>query len=55
MLIPASCGVHGPGRNDDALRLHHLNAGNCDLIVPANLNLGAEFPEILHQVIGKES
>jgi hypothetical protein len=40
-------------RNDNALRLHRLNAGNSDLIVPANLNLGAEFPEILNQVIGK--
>ena len=41
------------GRNDDALRLHRFNIGDCELIVAANLNLGAEFAEILNQVIGK--
>jgi len=41
------------GRNDNAVRLHYLNVGDCNLIVPANLNLGAEFPEILNEVVGK--
>ncbi len=41
------------GRNDDAVRLHCLNVGDCNPIVPANLNLGAEFPEILNEVVGK--
>ena len=41
------------GRNDDVLRLHRFNIGNCELIVAANLHLCAEFAEILNQVIGK--
>jgi hypothetical protein len=37
----------------DSLRLHGLDIGDLELVVAANLNLGAEFPEILNQVVGK--
>ena len=41
------------GRDDDALRLHCLDLGNGNLIVAANFDLRAEFPEILNQVVSK--
>ena len=40
-------------RDHDALRLHGLDLGNCDLVVAANLDLRAQFPEVLNQVVGK--
>ncbi len=40
-------------RDHDALRLHRLDLSNRDLVVAANLNLRAQFPEILNQVVGK--
>ena len=43
----------GPGRNDDAFRSHLLDLGNRHLIVAANLNVGAHFADVLHQVVGK--
>ena len=54
--IDADAGIlrrAGTGRNHDALRLHGLDLSDRDLIVAAHLDLRAEFPEILHQVVGE--
>lgn len=42
-----------PGRNYDALGPEIFKFADRDLVVAANLNLGAEFSEILDQVVGK--
>src|SRR5208337_3943759 len=54
--IDADAGIlrsAGARRKYDTLRLQGLDIGDRELVVTANLNLGAEFPEILNQVIGK--
>ena len=43
----------GPGRNHDAFRAHAFDLVDRHLIVAANLNVGAQFPDVLHQVVGK--
>ena len=53
MLMPASCGSARTRGEYDPLRLHGLDIGDLELVVAANLNLGAEFPEILNQVVGE--
>src|SRR5580698_438408 len=41
------------GRNQDTCGPHGVDAGNGYLIVAANLNLRAQFAEILHQVVSE--
>ena len=41
------------GRDHDPLRSHRLNIRDRDLVVAPNLNLRAEFSQVLHQVVGK--
>ncbi len=43
----------GAGGNHDAPGSHFLELGDGDLIIAANFNLGAQFSEILNQVVGK--
>ena len=51
--MPASCGVHGPGRNHDALRPQFLDFVERDLIVAAHFELLPHLAEILREVVGK--
>jgi len=46
-------GVAGAGRQQDACGPHRDGFGNGELIVPVDLNLCAQHPEIMHQVVGK--
>src|SRR5579863_5379022 len=43
----------GAGRDDDLFRAHVFDLADRDLIVAANLNFGAQFSEVLHQVVGE--
>ena len=43
----------GTGRNYDALGLHCFHISNRNLVVTANLNLGTQLSQILHQVVSK--
>src|ERR1700681_4959150 len=54
--IDADAGIlrrAGTGRDYDALGLHCFHISNRNLIVTANLNLGPQLSQILHQVVSK--
>ena len=53
IVIPASCGVQGTGREKNPFRAHGFHLGGRYLVIPAHLDLGTQFAQILDQVIGK--
>ena len=42
-----------PRRNHDPLRFHSFNFSDCRLVVAANFDLGAQFSDVLNQVVSK--
>jgi hypothetical protein len=42
-----------PGREQNPLGVHRLYVGNGELIVPAHQHVGAQFAQILDQVVGE--
>ena len=51
--IPASVGVHGPGEITIGVGMKRANAGDVDSVVALDGDIGAEFAEVLHEVVGK--
>ncbi len=51
--MPASRGVHGPGEMTIAAGLDRPRAGDVDRVVAPDDHFGAEFAEVLHQVVGE--
>ena len=41
------------GRNHDPFRPHRFNLVNADLVIAPNLNLSAQFAQVLTKVVGK--
>jgi len=41
------------GRNYNSLRPQRFNFGEADLVVTAHLNFGAQFSDVLDEVVGK--
>ena len=46
-------GRAGPGGNDDAIRLHLHDIVHADGIVAYGFDLGTQFTQVLHQVVGE--
>ena len=51
--IPASVGVHGPGEMTTAAGMKRANTGDIDGVVALDDDVGAEFAEVLHDVVGE--
>jgi hypothetical protein len=43
----------GSGRNDDTFGMHRLDLFDGHFVVAANLNLGAQFAQVLDEVVSK--
>ncbi len=53
MLMPASWGVQGSGRDKNTFGPHRLNFVDAHFVVAADLYLCAQFTKILDQVVSK--
>ena len=53
MLMPASCGVQGPGEMTDGIGAHGIDFFHGDLIVAAHLDFRAQFADVLDQVVSE--
>ena len=53
MLMPASCGVHGPGEITMRSGWSSSISLTRDLVVAAHHDLFAQFAQVLHQVVGE--
>ena len=51
MLLPASCGVPGPGEMSTPADVERVEFARLHGIVAAHLDLGAELGQVLHEVV----
>ena len=51
--MPASSGVHGPGRDDDAVGPRSSSSSTVGAVVAHDLELGAQLAQVLDEVVGE--
>ena len=51
--MPASSGVHGPGRDDDAVVAAREQLVDVGAVVAHDLDLGPELAQVLDEVVGE--